>query len=76
MVSENLESTCLSNSEIDQYCKFAVENQDLSTIDTIDDSALLENILTQDQFNMMDLSTINSELSFEDEFSNQIESLT
>ena len=71
----NLESTRLSDLDIDEICQEVVSNKDLLHADQIDDISLVENIVKTDLIQQMDLYNISSDLSFENKPEDQILSL-
>ena len=75
MTAENLESTRLSDMSFDQSCLNEISNDKLSIADSLNDSLIIEESIKDDFIQNMDLSDISLDQSFEDEFSNSVESL-
>ena len=77
MATENLESTRISDMDVDQFCSEIVSNVDLLYADKIDDPSMIGEILNNDFFQEMDLSlsVISSDESFGNRPEDKLESL-
>ena len=56
MTSDDLESTHLSDTDIDELCEGMVSSQDIQYADKIEDLSIIENILKEDHILAKDLS--------------------
>ena len=67
MDTDILESTRLSDSEIDELCQGIVSSKDIQYADQIDELSIVENILNDDVIQQMNLSYVysNNDISFE-----------
>ena len=67
MYSETLESTWLSDTDVDELCQGILTNKEIKYADKIDDLSIVENILRDDTIHQMDSSLLmlNPDLSFE-----------
>ena len=68
MSTDILESTRLSDMDVDEICQGILTTQDMISADKIDDLSIMENIINDDFVQQMNLSLLNSsiDLSFED----------
>ena len=72
MATDNLESTRLSDIDVDEICQEIVSNRDLYFADQIDDLSLMENILNDDLVQPIGMDLLTSNLNNDRSFENKL----